>query len=659
MNRSGNIGAAKTMDSVFDNFTDDELEQDLMFDEDDQLVEIVEGYHDNGETVFEEDEEIFKIADEIMKSDNAGDSPAEVKKDTEAILGPDSKTDKNINGIEDVDKTKLDDSQTIANLNKNGESEADKELGLDKLEDAYHKTATVKESTFEDWIHESPYEYDKENEAEGTDTKFGASVDNSEIEDDLKNKEDEKYQETNDASVKENAGDLGDENKAEGTDTSFGNKELDNTMPTDDSKVDQDKEYNATNDASVKEAVEDGCQCGKDDCPICNPKKEDLAPEGAPTEDKTGNERHEESNNETISTANGDGIEKAGSVDDNSTPKPEDMTPEGSPKADNGDIMDDGAKADSKTEEPVSDNIEKQPEAETPVTDESDKGESKEDADIEKIEESMDKWLHEEDLEDIQNTEKAEEQEIGDPADNQLKDEACGKGSDIPADSATKVEDEACGKGAELANATNDGTVADNECGGTGVPANAPAAMAGVDKTAQVAENAAPETDPDTTTKNESALLDAIKALTEKVASMEAKLNENCGEANGKVEVPCPCAQDHQTEPVANKGDEIEVPETKIDGETPEEASKGLEESAEKRLNEETEIEDAPTQADVKDAANTEVEDTEADIDAAIADDVDSADSEADVDLKYDPSDEELVDIAGGLDEAFDAWLKK
>ena len=70
MNRSGNIGAAKNMDSVFDNFTDEELEQDLIFDEDDQLVEIVEGYHDNGETIFEEDEEIFKIADEIMNDDS-------------------------------------------------------------------------------------------------------------------------------------------------------------------------------------------------------------------------------------------------------------------------------------------------------------------------------------------------------------------------------------------------------------------------------------------------------------------------------------------------------------------------------------------------------------------------------------------------------------
>ena len=56
MNRSGNIGAAKDMDSVFANFTDEEIEQDLIFDEDDQLVEIVEGYTEEGNTVFEEDQ---------------------------------------------------------------------------------------------------------------------------------------------------------------------------------------------------------------------------------------------------------------------------------------------------------------------------------------------------------------------------------------------------------------------------------------------------------------------------------------------------------------------------------------------------------------------------------------------------------------------------
>ena len=239
MNRSGNIGAAKNMDTVLADFTDDELEQDLMFDEDDQLVEIVEGFTEEGNTIFEEDQEIMKIADQIMNDDNTGDTPAEVKKDTEEILGPDNKADQNIKDIEAVDDKKLDDSQTIDNLKKNGESEADKELGLDKLEDEYHSSATVEEA-YEKWLHENPYEYNKENEAEGTDDTFGKKVDNSEIADDLKNTEDEKYQQTADASVKENAGDLGDENKAEGADTVFGNKELDNTMPKDDIKPDED-----------------------------------------------------------------------------------------------------------------------------------------------------------------------------------------------------------------------------------------------------------------------------------------------------------------------------------------------------------------------------------------------------------------------------------
>ena len=446
MNRSGNIGAAKNMDTVFADFTDDELEQDLMFDEDDQLVEIVEGFTEEGNTIFEEDQEIMKIADQIMNDDNTGDSPAEVKKDTEEILGPDNKTDQNIKDIEAVDDKKLDDSQTIDNLKKNGESEADKELGLDKLEDEYHSSATVEEA-YEKWLHENPYEYNKENEAEGTDDTFGNKVDNSEIADDLKNTEDEKYQQTADASVKENAGDLGDENKAEGTDTVFGNKELDNTMPKDDIKPDEDENHNATNDASVKEAAEEGiekkCDCGKDDCPICNPKAGDLAPDSAPVADVAADgERHEESNGESITDADGEGV-IPGKVDDNTLPKEDEMTPDCSPKADNGDITDDGCKEcenkEAAPEGTVEPEIKKEDDATAPITDETDKGEIK---------------------------------------------EACsGKGSDVSAatddvnvaDTATASNDEACGKGSGCA----------KECGstsGTGLDNNVP--VAGFDEAA-------------------------------------------------------------------------------------------------------------------------------------------------------------------------------
>ena len=145
MDRSGNIGAAKNMDSVFANFTDEEIFQDLMFDEDDQLIEIVEGYTEDGNTIFEEDEEIFNIVHQITDDDK---TPEQVKKDTENELGPDNRNDQNIKDIEDVKKTELDDSQTFDNLKKNGESDADKVLGLDKIEDEYHATAdaSVKES---------------------------------------------------------------------------------------------------------------------------------------------------------------------------------------------------------------------------------------------------------------------------------------------------------------------------------------------------------------------------------------------------------------------------------------------------------------------------------------------------------------------------------
>ena len=201
MKRSGNIGAAKNMDSVFATFTDDELEQDLIFDEDDQLVEIVEGYTEEGNTIFEEDEEIFKIAHQIEAEND--DTPEDVRKDAEKLLGPDNDTDQKITGIENVKDEKIDDSNTIDQLKKNGESEADKELGLDKLEDEYHKDSTVAED-FEKWLSEE-YEYDNEDQAEGSKTKFGdKDLDNTMPEEDLKNEEDKNYNDTADASVKEN-----------------------------------------------------------------------------------------------------------------------------------------------------------------------------------------------------------------------------------------------------------------------------------------------------------------------------------------------------------------------------------------------------------------------------------------------------------------------
>ena len=595
MKRSGNIGAAKNMDSVFANYTDEELEQDLIFDEDDQLVEIVEGYTEEGNTIFEEDEEIMRIADEIMKSDNDGDSPAEVRKDMETILGPDSKTDKDIKDIEDVEDTKLDDSQTLNNLEKNGESEADKELGLDKLEKEYHSSATVEEA-FSKWINENGGDLGDEKKAEGTEENFGPSIDNTKISDDLKNEEDENYQKTADASVKENAGDLGDETKAEGTDTVFGNNEFDNTLPSKDLSPDQDENHNATNDASVKEdfswLVEGTCDCGKEDCPICNPKS-DLAPEGAPVSDTTGSERHEESNGETISDGQGEGIAVKGQVDDNSTPKPDEMTPDCSPKADNGDIMDDGCKADEgeKVEDTVEPEIEKDKATDAPVTDTTDDA---------SIDEAFSKWLNE------------TSDNEGDPSSSD--------GSESTSSAPDSNADESCGS--------------TKECGDGSTGINVPGT--GIDNIASVkAENAVSGgDDPEVEDNDPNTKADEDKSLDE---AFEKWLNET-----SETEIPCPEAEEHLTEPIANKGEEIENPETKIDKETPEEVSKGLNEA------EEADAEDL-TKSEINAGASAEAEDTESELDddlAALAD----APEGGDADLDYDPSDEDLIDLAGGED---------
>ena len=69
-------------------------------------------------------------------------------------------------------------------------------------------------------------------------------------------------------------------------------------------------------------------------------------------------------------------------------------------------------------------------------------------------------------------------------------------------------------------------------------------------------------------------------------------------------------------------------------------------------MDDETE-EGVPSASDVADATKTEEEDTESELeDDILADELekDTADDDEDVDLEYDPSDEELVDIASGVD---------
>ena len=530
MKRSGNIGAAKNMDSVFANYTDDELEQDLIFDEDDQLVEIVEGYTEDGNTIFEEDEEIFKIAHQI-EADN-DDTPDDVRKDAEKLLGPDNDTDQKIDGIENVKDEKIDDSQEIDNLKKNGESEADKELGLDKLEDEYHKDATVAEG-YEKWLREM-YESEDEDKVEGADTKFGdKKLDNSQPTDDLSNKEDENYQDTADASVKEEY-DYDNEKRAEGSKTNFGDKKLDNSQPTDDVSPKGDDNYNDTDDATVKDEPFDeaafdkwllegvdgeydhpeDCSCGKDDCPICSKKKE-LAPDSAPVADVSGgDERHEESSNEPAGIEGEEGA-APGKVDDNTLPKEDDMTPDESPESDNGDITNDD---DITIDELFSGWIKEEADLETPLGD----GETPIlPEDVEKIEDDLEKSAPESDAEIAEASLHEEEEEV--------------------------VEH---------------------------VPTEEQEDKAGTDSA------------PESTDK------DLVESFLDSIFESDEEEKE----------------------------------------------------------------EELPSKEDVEDAAKVEVEDTESELDDDLAvdeleSDIEGSDDD-DVDLEYDPSDEELIDIAGGVDEA-------
>ena len=595
MNRSGNIGAAKNMDSVFADFTDEEIEQDLIFDEDDQLVEIVEGYTEEGNTVFEEDQEIFNIVHQI--EDENKDKPEEIIKDTEKILGPDNMSDQKISDIENVKKEEIDDSQTIDKLEKNGDSEAEKELDLDKLEDEYHKTATVAERAYQNWLNgvTEEYDYDKENEAEGTDDKFGPKIDNTAPKDgeEIKPDGDPEYNDTADASVdeafdkwlNEDAYEYDKENEAEGTDDKFGPK-IDNTKMDagEEIKPDGDVEYNKTNDASVDESFEKWlheefgdeeeakCDCGKDDCPICGAKK-------IPT--TTPDERHEESNNDNITAADGEGI-APGKVDDNSLPTGE-GTPEGSPECDNGDITDDECK---KLDEAFDAWLNEADDLETPVL-EPNKTILPED--IEKAEEELEKNAP----------------ETGDGIDESFEkwlnetDEYEGTEDNMPEDSASVPEDEGCcgkGKGSDITAA-----VPEDECGASGCGTSA-----------MVGNNALKEeTMSDLADKVEDASEDP--EVTEDISGGDAE-DASVDEAFDKWL--------HEEE------ETIEITQTDVN----DAAS--------------TEVDD--TEADFDALLADEAED-------------DSAPEGGEVEVEYDPTDEDLIDEEEDdedINESFDKWLK-
>ena len=119
---------ANTYDSVFDIANDEELEFEAMFGDDDELADTVIGVKEDGSsTLCEEDE--FAV---LHQTDDEA-TPTDIKDE----LGPDHDEDMGAKEAEGTDEVDLGTDQEIKELEKNGESDADKELGLEKLDDEY------------------------------------------------------------------------------------------------------------------------------------------------------------------------------------------------------------------------------------------------------------------------------------------------------------------------------------------------------------------------------------------------------------------------------------------------------------------------------------------------------------------------------------------
>ncbi len=685
MKRSGNIGAAKNMDSVFADFTDDELALDLIFDEDDQLIEIVEGYTEEGNTVFEEDEEIFKIAHQVAEENDA--KPEEVLKNTEKLLGPDNDTDQNIKDIEDVKKEELDDSQTIDNLKKNGESEADKELGLDKLEKEYHSSATVEEAYMK-WLNEDAYDYDAENEAEGTDDKFGKEIDNSLPEEDPKIEEDEKYNDTNDATVKEaveswfEAYDYDAENEAEGTDDKFG-KEVDNTeVKPDEVAPTGDEEYNATNDATVDEAFvkwlnesDEVCDCGKADCPICSKKVDDG--------------RHEESEHETITDGDGEGTPDDKGLDDNTLPTPDEMTPDCSPETDNGDITDDGCEEAEKLEEAFKAWLEEgdvelpMNDGETPMTPEDDAETHEE---LEDIAPKSDEGIEEAMMLEFANAGVYSITEAKfnflpkfkkDPALAKLQNEA--KEAEMILNNKGENDENTVKRCFQLALRILDVIVNIDSVFTTlpaflivGLPIHL--ALRGVslalnygqeffarEQATKCIQKLVNLKDKVKDSEEKEKIQKQIDKLNEKIKDLEAKDVNETAQLHEEDEQPAAegTQNDMPEQDATTSEDECGSAKVPTSNGTP---TAEMEAAFEAWLHEEDEVEAkeeekeeevvTPDAEDIKAAAETEAEDTESEFDDDLAAVMDDSDGEAETNLEYDPSDEDLLDLAAGVDES-------
>lgn len=118
----------KTYDSVFDIANDEELEFEAMFGDDDELADTIVGVNEDGNSLIYEEDEFA----ELHQTDDEA-TPDDIRDE----LGPDHDEDFGNKDAEGTDEVDLDNDQEIKDLEKNGESDAEKELGLEKLDDEY------------------------------------------------------------------------------------------------------------------------------------------------------------------------------------------------------------------------------------------------------------------------------------------------------------------------------------------------------------------------------------------------------------------------------------------------------------------------------------------------------------------------------------------
>ena len=217
------LTACKNMDSVFDNCTNDELDFDVIFDEDDELIDTVCGVKENGEPLTGVDFEELHNTDDEADPDDLRDA-----------LGPDND---NLQGakksdIEGAEENELCDRQEIKNLEKNGESDIDKFLDADNREDDYAEGKAngkpVDADTVTGYIKKDP-----DIATESDDFSLDAAIDPLGYPSDDGSGKDKPI----------NGEDNGDD----------ANGKVKDADPTADAEVEGEDKYQATDDASVKE----------------------------------------------------------------------------------------------------------------------------------------------------------------------------------------------------------------------------------------------------------------------------------------------------------------------------------------------------------------------------------------------------------------------